>query len=168
MSSRILSYPGREITPGDVESGKYLYTHYKTKLKYAWTSGVAISRFLDGLKEGEIWGRKCNECGRKLVPPRMYCEECFRPNDEWVRLKDSGSVNTYSVSYVNVDASRRKDPILVAVIEVDGASLEMGILHVLGEVAPADIYVGMKVRAIWKPRSERRGAITYIRYFKPS
>ncbi len=167
MSSKILSYPGTEITSDDAEAGRYLYTHYETKLKYAWTSGVAISRFLDGLKEGEIWGRKCNKCGRTLIPPRMYCEECFRPNDEWVKLKDSGSVSTYSVSYVNVDASRRKNPIFVAVIEIDGASPEIGMLHVLGEVALRELRVGMKVRAVWKPRLERKGAITDIRYFKP-
>ena len=97
----------------------------------------------------------------------MYCEECFRPNDEWVQLKGSGSISTYSVSYVNVDASRRKNPILVAVIEIDGASPEMGILHILDGVAPADIRVGMRVRAVWKLPSARKGAITDIRYFKP-
>jgi uncharacterized OB-fold protein len=167
LSSRIFRYPGTEITQDEVEAGKYLYTHYETKLKYAWTSGVAISWFLDGLKDGEIWGRKCNQCGRTLVPPRMYCEECFRPNDEWVKLEDTGRVSTYSVSYVNVDASRRKKPILVAVIEIDGASPEMGMLHLLGEVAPREIRVAMKVGPVWKPSSERKGAITDIRYFKP-
>ncbi len=167
LSSNIPSYPGREITPADIEAERYLYTHYEAKLRYAWTSGVAISRFLDGLKEAKIWGRRCHTCGRTMVPPRMYCEECFRPNDEWVRLRDTGRVLTYSVSYVNVDASRRKSPILVAVIEIDGASPDMGILHLLGKVEPAEIRVGLKVKAVWKPRSERRGAITDIRYFRP-
>src|SRR5207244_13564885 len=46
---------------------------------------------------------------------------------EWVKLKETGTVNTFSVSYVNVDASRREDPILVAVVEIDGASRGMGI-----------------------------------------
>ena len=43
---------------------------------------------------------------------------------------------TYSVAYVNSDASRRKEPIIVAVVEIDGASPLMGILHILGEVEP--------------------------------
>ena len=70
-----------------------------------------------------------------MVPPRMYCELCFRPTDAWVRLKDTGRVVTYSVSYVNADASRREgeQPIVVAVIEIEGASPMMGMLHVLGE-----------------------------------
>ena len=151
----------------EIAAGKYLFTHYETVLKYSWTSGVAISRFLAGLKEGELWARKCKNCGRTLIPPRMYCEECFRPTDEWVKVKDTGTVNTFSISYVNNDASRRKKPILVSVIEIDGASPGMGILHLLGGVQPSKVRVGMKVRAVWKRKAERKGAITDIRHFKP-
>ena len=168
MSSRISRYPGVEITPEETEAGRYLTTSYQATLRYSWSAGVAIGRFLRGLKDGELWGRECDGCGRTLVPPRMYCEECFRPTDRWSRLRDTGKVTTYSVAYVNFDASRRKDPILVAVIEIDGASPMMGILHLLGEVRPEDIRVGMRVRAVWKARSERKGAITDIKYFRPA
>jgi len=167
LSSKITSYPGKEITGDDLEAEKYLSIAYDADLKYAWTAGVGISRYLDGLKAGTLWARKCDNCGRTLIPPRMYCEECFRPTDRWVRARDTGRVNTFSVVYVNTDASRRKNPILVSVIEIDGASPEMGILHLLGEVAPKDVKVGMKVKAVWKPKAERKGAITDIRYFKP-
>ncbi|MDV3292689.1 MAG: Zn-ribbon domain-containing OB-fold protein [Nitrososphaerales archaeon] len=167
MSSKIPHYPGTEIGPSDLAAHKYLITEYETVLRYSWTSGVAIGRFLRGLKDGELWARKCNGCGRTLIPPRMYCEECFRPTDSWVKVKSTGTITTFSISYVNVDASRRSEPILVSVIEIEGASPNMGILHVLGEVAPKDIFVGMKVEAVWKPATEREGAITDIRYFRP-
>jgi uncharacterized protein len=165
MSSKVKDYPGFEIEPKAVKD--HLFTSYRTVLGYDWTSGVAISRFLDGLKDGELWARKCKKCGRVMIPPRMYCEEDFRPTDEWVRVKDTGRVNTFSISFVNNDASRRKKPIVVAVIEVDGASPEMGILHLLGEVEPGDVKIGMEVEAVWKSRSKRKGAITDIRYFRP-
>lgn len=167
LSSKIASYPGREITSKDLEGQRYLSIAYDAELKYSWTSGVAISRYLDGLRSGVLWARKCNQCGRILIPPRMYCEECFRPTDRWVKVKDTGKVNTFSVVYVNTDASRRKKPILVSVIEIDGASPEMGILHLLGEVAPKEVTVGMKVGAVWRPKPERKGAITDIMYFRP-
>ncbi|MDA4121185.1 MAG: Zn-ribbon domain-containing OB-fold protein [Thaumarchaeota archaeon] len=167
MSSKIPKYPGTEIEQKDLEAGKYLSTHYETVLRYSWTSGVAISRFLDGLRNQELWARKCNKCGRIMIPPRMYCEEDFRPTDEWVKVKDTGKVNTFSISYVNNDASRREKPILVAVIEIDGASPEMGILHLLDEVEPNEVAIGMKVQAVWRPESERKGAITDIAYFRP-
>ena len=167
MSSAIKKYPGVEIEPKDLDSNRYLFTGYKTSLDYSWTSGVAISRFLDGLKEGELWARECDECHRIMIPPRMYCEEDFRPTDRWVKVRDTGVVNTFSISYVNNDASRRKKPILVAVVDIDGASKDMGILHLLGEVEPRAVKIGMKVQAAWKPKSKREGAITDIRYFRP-
>jgi uncharacterized OB-fold protein len=167
MSSRIAKYPGSEIDFRDISDGKILSTHYETVLKYSWTSGVAISRFLDGLKAGELWARRCNVCGRTLIPPRMYCEEDFRPTDEWVRVGDTGTVNTFSISYVNNDASRRKKPIIVSVVDIDGASPGMGILHLLGEVRPSGVEVGMRVEAVWRPKRERKGAITDIAYFRP-
>jgi uncharacterized OB-fold protein len=167
LSSKIARYGGREITSEEIEARKYLFTSYSTSLDYSWTSGVAISRYLDGLKAGVLWARHCRNCGRTMIPPRMYCEECYRPTDDWVRVKDSGTVNTFSIVYVNTDASRRKKPLLVSVIEIDGASPGMGILHLLGEVEPSDIQVGMKVKAVWKPKAQRTGAITDIRYFRP-
>jgi hypothetical protein len=154
--------------PDDVRGGRYLKTIYQTELRYAWTSGVATGRFLRGLKEGKLWGRKCDRCDRVMIPPRMYCESCYGPTDRWVRLHDTGRVVTYSVAYVNFDASRRKDPILVAVVEIEGASPMMGILHLLGEVEPDDVEIGMRVQAVWKDSGERTGAITDIRYFRPA
>ena len=167
MSQRITSYPGHEITPEESRAGKYLEVVYKFEPRYSWAAGVAISRFLGELKEGKIIARKCYECERILVPPRMYCEQCYRPTDEWVYIKDAGTVNTFSISHVGTDARRLKTPILVAVVDLEGASPGMGILHNLGEVEPARISVGMRVRAVWKPETERQGAITDIRYFKP-
>ena len=169
MSSKVARFPGTEITAEEARAGRYLITRYEADLRYSWSSGKAISRFLGGLRDAELWGRRCDGCGRTMVPPRMYCESCFRPTDEWVRLKDSGKVATYSVSYVNADASRRgrEDPILIAVIEIDGASPMMGVLHLLGEVSPDYVAVGMKVKAVWKAKEERQGAITDIRYFRP-
>lgn len=168
MSSKVSSYRGVEVSGEEMKAGRYLFADYETSLGYSWSSGIAIGRFLSGLKDAELWGRKCDNCKRVLVPPRMYCEACFRPTDRWIRLRDTGRVNTYSISYVNADASRREEPIIVAVIEIDGASRGMGILHLMGEIEPADVKVGMPVVAVWKASAERKGAITDIMYFKPA
>ena len=169
MSRKIVSYPGREITTEEIKKGKVLESVQKFEPKYDWAAGVAISKFLDGMKEGKIIGRKCSQCQRVLVPPRMYCEQCFRPTDEWITVKDTGTINTFSISHVASDASRLKEPLVVAVVNIDGASPGMGFLHHLGEVEPdpEKIQVGMKVKAVWKPREQREGSITDIKYFKP-
>jgi hypothetical protein len=40
-------------------------------------------------------------------------------------------------------------------------------MHMLGEVDPDTLEVGMRVQAVWKPTEQRVGAITDIAYFKP-
>ncbi|MGB9880338.1 MAG: Zn-ribbon domain-containing OB-fold protein, partial [Anaerolineae bacterium] len=119
------------------------------------------------LKEGRIIGVRCHHCRRTVVPPRIFCEWCFRPMDEWVYLEDHGVVNTFSICYVRWDMERLEEPLIPAVIEIAGASKGMGILHLLGEVDPQKVKIGMKVKAVWKPAAERIGAITDILYFKP-
>src|SRR2546422_3283313 len=136
MSKKIVSYPGREITTEEVRKGKVLESIQRVEPRYNWAAGVAISRFLVELKNGKIIGRKCMQCKRILVPPRMYCEQCYRPTDEGVEVKDTGTINTYSVSHVAADASRLKELLFVAVSDIDEASPGMEILHNLGESKP--------------------------------
>jgi uncharacterized OB-fold protein len=159
--------PGTPLKDRDFKERRVLFEEVQPRLRYAWDTGIAVSRYLAGLKNGRIIGRRCRRCQRVLVPPRMFCEECFRPTDEWVHLEDTGTVNTYSVSYIRWDASRTSTPSLPAVIEIDGASPGMGILHMLGEVSPGDVKIGMRVKAVWKPARQRTGSILDIRYFRP-
>ncbi len=161
---------GTALRSSDIKEGKVLSTQWKPDLAYAWDDGVAIGRYLAELKNGRIIGRACYECHRIMIPPRMFCELCFRPTDQWVYLEETGTVNTFSIVHVNWDASRRsKDepPLIPAVIEIDGASGGMGIMHMISGVDPGDVKIGMKVRAVWKKEEERTGAITDILYFKP-
>ena len=168
MSANIESFPGTPLSQADFDEGKIFATHWKPRLEYRWDAGVAISRYLAELKNGRIIGMKCRRCRRTVVPPRVVCEWCWEPMDEWVYLEDTGTINTFSVCYIRWDASRAKEPLIPAVIEIDGASKGAGILHLLDEVSTEDIAIGMKVEAVWKPADERTGSITDIKYFKPA
>jgi len=156
----------------DVLGGKVITTSWDPKLEYAWDDGVAIGRYLAELKNGRIIGKHCRKCDRVMLPPRMFCELCWRPTDEWVHVQDTGTINTFCVSHVNWRAGRLdikggERPYTPAVIEIDGAAPGMGILHHINEIDPWQIEIGMKVKAVWKPAEERQGAITDIRHFVP-
>ncbi|HEX9122934.1 MAG TPA: Zn-ribbon domain-containing OB-fold protein [Actinomycetota bacterium] len=133
--------------------------------RYAWDAGVAIGRFLDGLRAGKIVARVCHRCERVLVPPRMFCEQCFRETDGWAEVEPTGVVQTFSICHVSWDMQRLEVPEMPAVIAIDGSS--GGFLHKLGEVEPGDLAVGMAVEAVWKPEAERTGSILDIAYFRP-
>lgn len=155
------------LSEKDFETGRVLYETWVPNARYAWDTGIAIGRYLAELKAGRLVGVHCPSCGRILVPPRMFCQDCFVPTDGFVPLQDTGTVVTFSLCYVRWDMARLERPLIPAVIAIDGASPGMGILHLLGEVEPQAVRVGMRVRAVWKPLEEREGAITDIRYFKP-
>jgi len=161
-----------KLSANEILERKVLSVKWTPSLKYAWDNGPALGRYLAELKNGKIIAKKCDKCQRLMIPPRMFCELCWVPSGEWVYVQDTGRVNTWVVSYVDWKATRLDikggvRPYTPAVIEIDGASKEMGILHLLDEVDPWKIYRGMKVKAVWKPPEERIGAITDIKYFKP-
>ncbi len=133
--------------------------------RYGWDAGVAIGRFLDGLEEGLILGRECRSCRRILVPPRMFCERCFRGTDAWIEVQQTGIVQTFSICHVRWDMQRLAEPEIPAVIAIDGS--DGGFLHMLGDVGPDDVSIGMAVEAVWRPESERTGSILDIAYFRP-
>lgn len=165
-------FSGTSLTDHALSTGEVLTSEWHVKSDYSWDAGLAISTFLDGLKSGKILGTRCLECRRIVVPPRAFCELCFRPVNDWIELPDTGKINTYSVSYVNWDATRRQTPEVSAVVEIDGASPGVGILHLLGEVGDtledirSRLKIGTPVQAVWKPAGDRQGAITDIRYFR--
>lgn len=165
---KIENVPMKGLTSEEYE--KALKISWKPKLQYAWDNGLAIGKYLQGLKEGKILASRCNGCGRIMLPVRSFCELCWRPTDGEVAVKDTGVVNTFAICHVNWDASRLKpnEPRHIpTVIEIDGASHGQGIMHVLGNVDPAKVKIGMRVRAVWKPEQEREGSITDIKYFEP-
>ena len=167
MSDKISNYPGTSLSESEIRDGKVLSSKDSLLGEYAWDTGIAISRYLMALKDGVILGSRCEHCRKTVVPPRTVCEWCFRPMDKFVPLDDKGIVNTFSLCYVTWDVKRIQVPEIPAVIDLDATSKFHGILHKLGEVEPEQISIGMRVQAVWKPATEREGAITDILYFKP-
>jgi len=158
---------GTGLREEELERSDVLTVSYQPMARYAWATGIAISRFLRGLKDGEIVGTKCDQCGRVAVPPRIFCEWCFRRSGTWIKLPDTGIVNTFSISYISTDTTRVKTPTIPAVIQIDSAG-NAGFLHIIGDVKPEDVKIGMHVKAVWLEPEKRKGSITDIRYFKPT
>ncbi len=153
------------------EQEKPLTVDARWDIPYRHTAGQAASRFLRELKESKrIMGVRCPSCQRVLVPPRSFCERCFVPIDEWVEVKDTGTLTSFTITYAQF-TSLPPPPYCVGLIKLDGA--DTGLMHYVGgvdlqdlEAARKAISVGMRLQAVW--REEREGKISDIEYFRPA
>jgi acetyl-CoA C-acetyltransferase len=146
------------------------HIEFQPDLRYSWDNGVALTTYLDGFKQGKLRGSKCPSCKRIMIPSRSFCELCnLQHVEEYCDLPDTGTVQTFTLSHVDWDSSMLPDGKVrvFAVIAIDGAAPEMGLLHHLGGVKPEDVEIGMRVKAVWKADSERVGTVTDISHFAP-
>jgi uncharacterized OB-fold protein len=129
-----------------------------------YTAGVAGEKFFRTLKdEGKILGTYCEQCDIDYIPGRIFCERCMTELDEWHDAGTEGEVFTFTLLFEDLDGSPIEEPIVVAFIQMgDG-----GLIHKLGEVDLDDLFIGMPVEAVFKPKAEREGSILDIQYFRP-
>lgn len=131
-----------------------------------YTAGVAGQIFLEALKErGELVGTRCAACRQVYVPSRMFCERCFAELTEKVQVKPEGSIQSFTFSYVDHDEKRLKAPLVLALVQLDGATALF--LHRLLHVTePSQVLIGARVKAVIKPKSKRTGSILDIEGFR--
>ena len=134
-------------------------------INYEWAAGIAGSRFFQELRDNKrIMGTKCPKCNRVLVPPRIFCEECFVDCEEWIEVSPKGELITFGESYLGTDGSKLKEPLILGIVKLDGA--DGGLIHRIGETKPEALKIGMRMEAVIN--EQRDGNIWDIKYFRPS
>jgi uncharacterized OB-fold protein len=132
-----------------------------------YTAGIAGEKFFRSIQErGVFLGSKCHKCNMVYVPPKIYCERDFEKLEDYVEVAECGSLESFSCVHIGLDGKRLPAPMIVGLINLDGASTN--IVHMLGETTVEELCMGMRVCAVLKPKAKREGAITDILYFKPT
>ncbi len=137
----------------------------RIELYWVYTSGKAGDEFFKKLKEGKFIAAKCKKCGRRYFPPRIYCEYDFSET-EFYEVSGEGCVRAFAVATIDTKDQRLEKPEIYAIIDIDGT--DGCLIHLLGEVEPENVCVGMRVKPVLKPAEEREGTINDILYFKPA
>ena len=73
---------------------------------YEYTAGLAGERFLRGLQEGKILAAECSKCGKRYVPPKAYCVDCYLEISNFTEVGPQGVVTAVAQSSVNFDGER--------------------------------------------------------------
>ncbi|MBI3949459.1 MAG: Zn-ribbon domain-containing OB-fold protein [Acidobacteria bacterium] len=139
--------------------------HGALSIPYAWAAGRHATRFYQEIAENQkIYGTRCPECRRVLIPARKSCSRCFAETTEWVEVGPRGVVKSFTVvHYAEPSIQPLPPPFAYGLIQLDGA--DTAFIHLLGEVDLSRIQTGMRVEAVFA--DEAKGNILDIKYFRP-
>jgi uncharacterized protein len=142
------------------------YVDANVYLPYDYVAGDYKVRYLQGLKEKKILGSKCSKTGKVFVPPMVNSPESFAPATAFVEVADRGVITTFCIVNIPVIGRSLEVPYVAASVALDGA--DVSIFALIQECKPAEVRMGMRVEAVWKPDGEREGSHEDIMYFRPT
>jgi hypothetical protein len=136
------------------------------RLQYEHTASAAESAYLRGLARGRLIGQRCPACGKVYIPSRGVCPADGVPADSQVELPDIGTVTTFSIVNVGYPGQRVTPPYVAAAVLLDGA--DIAFQHLILGCEPSEVHLGMRVRAVWRPREEWDTTAENISHFGPA
>jgi uncharacterized OB-fold protein len=88
------------------------------------------------------------------------------PTVEEVELPDTGGVTTFCVVSVPFRGQRVEPPYVAAAVLLDGA--DIAFQHLILGCEPGEVRMGMRVRAVWRPRHQWGQTPENIDHFQPT
>ena len=130
-------------------------------VSFRYTAGLAGEKFLREIKDNaKLVATRCPKCELNYLPPRIYCERCMSPINEYIQIQNVGVVQCCTSCSEDSEGKTFPQPVQVALVRFSSAY--GGLVHkTKGKVA-----IGDKVRVVFKQESERTGSILDIAYFE--
>jgi uncharacterized OB-fold protein len=135
-------------------------------LDYRYAASPEESAFFRGLAEGRIVGQRCPVCKKVYVPPRPACPVDGVPTVEEIELGHVGTVTTFCIVNVPFLGQKITPPYVSAYILLDGA--DIALQHLILDMPADEVRMGLRVKAVWRPREEWGTTIENISHFAPS
>jgi uncharacterized protein len=135
-------------------------------LEIQHTASHEESAHLRALAEGTLLGARTAPDGKVYFPPHGADPATGLATSEFVELPDKGTVTTFAIINIPFMGQRIKPPYVAAYVLLDGADIPF--LHLVHEIDAADVRMGMRVQAVWKPRDQWGLGIDNIEYFRPT
>ncbi len=75
--------------------------------------------FWQGLREGELRTTRCLACGHHMFPPRFLCSRCWSEDVEWVRLRGTGLLRSYTEIWAAPRSFAADVPYVFGLVDLD-------------------------------------------------
>ena len=132
--------------------------------------GKYMDKFYDGLEKQKIIANECPKCKKVYLPPRQTCGECFQIIDlegNWKELPGTGTLINFTTAMYSVSEAktkRKKKPVLVGLIQMDGS--DGAVVYEIMDAEEKDLKAGMKMEIVWNKKIT--GNPNDIKGFKPA
>ena len=134
------------------------------------TASRPESAFLRALENGKLLAGRTSDTGsgkgKVYFPAREADPATGRQLDEFLELPDVGTVTTFAIINIPFAGQRIKPPYVAAYVLLDGADIPF--LHLVSDIDANEVRMGMRVKAVWRPREEWGLGIDNIEYFRPT
>jgi uncharacterized OB-fold protein len=130
------------------------------------TASLPETAYLKALKEGKLLGARSGADGKLYFPAREADPATGKVLDQFIELPDEGTVTTFAIINIPFAGQRIKPPYVAAYVLLDGADIPF--LHLVSEIDANEVRMGMRVKAVWRPREEWDFGIDNIEYFRPT
>jgi uncharacterized OB-fold protein len=135
-------------------------------LRYKHTASPQETVFLKAIAEGRLLGARAGD-GKVYFPPRGADPRTGDPTEDYTEVADTGIVTTFCIVNVPFQGQRIKPPYVAAYVLLDGSDIPF--LHLVLGCDPSEVRMGMRVKAVWKPREEwTYDGLDNVSHFEPS
>jgi uncharacterized OB-fold protein len=158
--------PGESAEQGTAEGEPVSMLVTPINLKYEHSASPGESVFLRAIAEGRLLGQRCPACGKVYVPARGTCPVDGLTLTDIVELPDTGIVTTFCIVNVPYPGQRVRPPYVAASVLLDGADIAFG--HLILGCEASEVRMGMRIKAVWKPRDQWGTTVENIDHFAPT
>ena len=135
----------------------------KWDFEYRYFAGETASRFFrEIMVSGRIYGTRCPQCRKVLVPARSFCDACYVATTDWVQVGPEGVLENFTIVATKFPGLP-DPPFVIGYVTLDGA--DTGILNRITGIDLSDIDRAATVlmphpRVVIQFSPERAGRIT--------
>ncbi len=159
--------PEAEARPPKPQPAAEPITRFRApvQLRYTATASTELTSFLRALMDRRIIGARCPETGKVYVPaPAVIPGNGLAPTETGIEVAHTGVVTTFCVINIPFEGQVLDPPYVGASVLLDGA--DVPIFHLVGGIDPAQVRMGLRVKARWAPKPVP--SLATILYFEPT
>jgi uncharacterized OB-fold protein len=95
-------------------------------ITYTHALGETASWFFIQIRDhAAIFGRRCGDSGRVIVPPRAFSDQSLEPTTDWVPVGPGGRIEAFTMVYEPFQ-NLPEPPYAFGYVKLDGADTALG------------------------------------------